>query len=41
MKTQNKEDDIKDPTALKEQIKMLWYWITRLPSMIFDKQRDR
>jgi hypothetical protein len=33
------EDEIKDPASFKEQIKMMIYYIVRLPLMIFDRQR--
>ena len=36
---QNRYESIKDPTSFWEQLKMMTYWIVRIPGMIFDKQR--
>jgi hypothetical protein len=33
------DEEIKDPTSFKEQLKMMCYWLVRLPLMLFDRQR--
>ena len=33
------EGESKDPTEWREQIKMMWYYIVRLPWMLWDRKR--
>ena len=35
------DEEIKDPTSTWEQLKMMAYWLVRIPGMFFDRQRGR